>query len=56
MTKFVKKKQKKNKKKQKTRAQLEYLTSDRGWTASVLNGLKNDPSHKFIPDVTLKAI
>jgi hypothetical protein len=36
-----------------TRAQLECFISDKARTASVLNGLKNDPSDEFIGEVIL---
>jgi hypothetical protein len=34
-----------------TRAQLECFISDKARTASVLNGLRNDPSDEFIGKV-----
>jgi hypothetical protein len=37
-----------------TRAQLECFISDKARTASVLNGLKNDPSDEFIGEEIFK--
>ena len=40
----------------KTRAQLECFISDKARTASVLNGLKNEPSDELIGEVILKEL
>ena len=39
----------------KSEAKAKYFISDKARIASVLNGLKNDPSYKFIGEVLFKS-
>jgi hypothetical protein len=40
--------------KHKATGTADSFISDKAWTASVLNGLKNDPTYEFISEVILK--
>ena len=40
--------------KHKATGKADSFISDEAWTASVLNGLKNDPTYEFISEVILK--
>ena len=44
----------KHEKKHEKKHEAECSISDKARTASVLNGLKNDPSYEFISEVILK--